>query len=176
MGVLYHEQLERGAGLVDVGIWKSFFDRSVMDSIGNLVKEGRIQVRSSGQLIGRNDMAASVRRKRRRHRNGNAASGWSSLVTASQHHHQHRIARSPEGTRRELVEGVWAETIDRGVHSQEMLGPIEDGHIATSTSSEATINPSSLAGRIFSVVAKVTQRGLSGVNWRRGPAKGPGGR
>ena len=45
MRTLYHEQLERGAGLVDVGTWKSFFDREVMDTIGDLVRKGYLQVK-----------------------------------------------------------------------------------------------------------------------------------
>ena len=75
MRALYHEQLDRGAGLVDVGIWKSFFDRSVMDSIGNLVNEGHIQVKAEGTVIVRNEMATTMRRKRNRPRKGNPAPG-----------------------------------------------------------------------------------------------------
>ena len=49
MRALYDGQLERGAGLVDVGTWKSFFESSVVESIGGLVTEGYIQVRPASE-------------------------------------------------------------------------------------------------------------------------------
>ena len=41
---LYHRELHRGAGLVDIGIWKCFFDASVRRSIGHLVYQGRLRI------------------------------------------------------------------------------------------------------------------------------------
>ena len=41
---LYQRELQRGAGLVDIGAWKSFFDDSVFRSIGHLVCQGFLRI------------------------------------------------------------------------------------------------------------------------------------
>ena len=43
--VLYREQLSRGARLVDVGIWKSLFDRTVVNTICDLVDRRVIRMK-----------------------------------------------------------------------------------------------------------------------------------
>ncbi len=101
---------------MDLGIWKSLFDRSVMNSIYSLVNEGCIRVESDEQPTKKNHMSTTVRR--------------------------------------ELV-------------------PSEAGPRARSVSSEDVLSPSSFAGRIFTVVAKVTQRGWNRVKRRRDPVQGP---
>ena len=37
---LYNEELRKGARLVDIGIWTSLFDRSVVVTIGELARRG----------------------------------------------------------------------------------------------------------------------------------------
>ena len=44
--ILYRDELDKGAYLADIGIWKTLFDRSVADDIGRLVSEGYSYVRS----------------------------------------------------------------------------------------------------------------------------------
>lgn len=43
--ILYRDELDKGAYLADIGIWKTLFDRSVADDIGRLVSEGYLYVR-----------------------------------------------------------------------------------------------------------------------------------
>ena len=41
---LFQRELQRGAGLVDIGAWKSIFDDSVFRSIGHLVYQGYLRI------------------------------------------------------------------------------------------------------------------------------------
>ena len=42
--ILYHEELANGAALTDLGIWKSLFDRSVIQAINSLSQQGFLRV------------------------------------------------------------------------------------------------------------------------------------
>lgn len=44
--ILYREELANGAGLTDLGIWKSLFDRSVIQDINSLAQQGFLRVES----------------------------------------------------------------------------------------------------------------------------------
>ena len=56
---MYREQLELGAGLVDVGIWKCLFDRWVANTISALASRGLLRVESAGDLTSDGRTAAS---------------------------------------------------------------------------------------------------------------------
>ena len=42
MGILYEEELESGAWMVDIGLWKNLFEQSVVKEIGELADRGYI--------------------------------------------------------------------------------------------------------------------------------------
>lgn len=44
--ILYQEELANGAGLTDIGIWKSLFDRSVLRDISSLCQKGYLRVQN----------------------------------------------------------------------------------------------------------------------------------
>lgn len=50
---LYLDEVERGAWLVDIGMWKTAFDRSVMDTIGELANRGYVCRKAAQQPGGR---------------------------------------------------------------------------------------------------------------------------
>ena len=62
---IYNEELRKGAWLVDIGLWKSLFDRSVVETIGELARQGLICLEPSHEE-GSNDMPATTRKKRER--------------------------------------------------------------------------------------------------------------
>jgi len=47
--VLYSAELGRGAGLVDIGMWKSLFDRSVLEAVGELARLGYVYLVPGGE-------------------------------------------------------------------------------------------------------------------------------
>ena len=64
---IYNEELRKGARLVDIGLWKSLFDRSVVETIGELARQGLICLEPSHEE-GSNNMPATTRKKRERSR------------------------------------------------------------------------------------------------------------
>ena len=48
---LYLEELNNGAALVDIGIWKSLFDRTVLTAIRELADEGYINLIAGGENL-----------------------------------------------------------------------------------------------------------------------------
>ena len=71
--VLYQEQLSRGAGLVDVGIWKGLFDCSVTNTINDLANRGVIQIKLGNQSERRNSLSATGNYKKASTNNGIAS-------------------------------------------------------------------------------------------------------
>lgn len=61
--VLYQEQLDRGARLTDLGMWKSLFDRRVTADIGALVHQGVIDVNLDGGLERRSELSTTSESK-----------------------------------------------------------------------------------------------------------------
>ena len=48
MGILYEEELESGAWMVDIGLWKNLFEQSVVKEIGELADRGYICLKKPG--------------------------------------------------------------------------------------------------------------------------------
>ena len=51
VNALYLDELRRGAWLVDIGIWKSLFDRTVLTAIRELADEGYIYLSAAGENL-----------------------------------------------------------------------------------------------------------------------------
>ena len=49
--ILYRYELRKGASLVDIGLWKSLFDRSVLKTVYELVHDGYIDLVPDVQKI-----------------------------------------------------------------------------------------------------------------------------
>lgn len=57
--VLYQEQLDRGARLADLGMWKSLFDRRVTAAIVDLVHRGVMDMNANGTLERRSELSTT---------------------------------------------------------------------------------------------------------------------
>ncbi len=84
---MYLEELNNGAALVDIGIWKSLFDRTVLTAIRELADEGYINLIAGGEnlkdtattaLIG--DKSGGSERLEERHRNGDVVPSGQEFV------------------------------------------------------------------------------------------------
>ncbi len=84
---MYLEELNNGAALVDIGVWKSLFDRTVLTAIRELADEGYINLIAGGEnlkdtattaLIG--DKSGGSERLEERHRNGDVVPSGQELV------------------------------------------------------------------------------------------------
>ena len=169
MRALYHEQLERGAGLVDVGTWKSFFDRSVVDTMGDLVDQGYLQLKPDGKSTGRNDMSTTPKRKRGRAKNGNSAPGRPAQMS---NNNTAPLERTPH----RWMPSAGVPATDPGFHSQQGRVPSGHGPDGVAVPNQAAPNPSSVAHRIFALVVKLVRRVLGGTNSGIETPQGPGGR
>ncbi len=84
---MYLEELNNGAALVDIGIWKSLFDRTVLTAIRELADEGYINLIAGGEnlkdtattaLIG--DKSEESERLEERHGNGDVVPSGQEVV------------------------------------------------------------------------------------------------
>lgn len=160
---LYQEQLERGAGLTDIGIWKGLFDRSVADTVGDLVDRGYLQVKTNREPAGRSDMSTPAKRKKGRCRNGKTTPDRRVEVMAGPRHQPNGKQVSPEGTSQRWVPGA--------LGPREEQGPGGNGPNNPAPAPPPAPPHRSPAAAVLAFLTRIARREFGGVNGRRDRAE-----
>ena len=171
--LLYQEQLDRGAALVDIGIWKSLFDLSVVESIGGLVRSGHLRVESTVHPGRRSDASTTVKRTRARRKDRIAVSNKKDDMTrGSQHRSAGKTKPQPEEPRK------WANN-PQGAATQsppESQGSAEEVLTEPGPAQQAFPHLRSLAAGLRALVTGPARRGLGAAFGHSNNATGSGGR
>ena len=181
--VLYQEQLDRGARLADLGMWKSLFDRCVIAAISDLVHRGVIDMNPDGGLERRRELSTTWEPKKSRltlgtiaeKTAGRARLGRLAGVTNS---HQDQFFGNPANgspvpryaTPQKWSVGSRAPVQDGRVEQLETVRPGRVG-VGQSALSENVIVPGrSLAEVVLGFLARVARRGSSRTGRRQSHA------
>ena len=160
--VLYQEQLDRGAGLADLGTWKSYFDQSVIETIARLAGYGYLQAAPSGVLDRRTDLATTAKRKRTEVKGRKAASDKKERKAAS----DKSVEMTPAPSQQAAMEATSSPgTAREWATAGGMPEPEKhNGFGVPGEAGEAAPLRRRLATAFVALVARIVQRRMLGVD------------
>ena len=128
---LYFDELRKGAALVDIGIWKSFFDREVVATIHELTNKGYIRL-LPGAKSWKDAVAAEPKNKSGRSDLGNAvrlrtieSAKQLTNVSVGPAHPESDISVNSAPTEQLIHRTVWTPHAPIGGHSRGIERPEE---------------------------------------------------
>ena len=174
--VLYQEQLSRGARLVDIGIWKSIFDRSVINTIGDLLDRGVIRMILSGRPGRRNAMTTTGQKRKSRLTNGGTPGG-TTLSRRAGHSTSQRYQNKGKAKSREVPPQKWvagSPTPEYGgsARTLETIQSSQESRNSFHSSQSVTPSRRSVPGLVLEFLVRVARRGSVGVNEHLDRTKG----
>ena len=172
--ILYEEQLDRGAGLADLGTWKSYFDQSVMETIARLAGYGYLKAAPGGVLERRIELATTAKRKRTKTKERKAASDKSVEMTATPSQQAEMVVTSSPGTAQEWATAGGEPEPERHNGPQagleESFRPGNNGIGGPGGAGEAAPHlGETWERRLGALVARIVRRRLFGAGGRPGP-------
>lgn len=180
--VLYQEQLDRGARLTDLGMWKSLFDRQVTAAAGDLVHRGVIDLNSNGNLERRSELSTAGETKRPRLTVGTIdekTTGRANLdpLVGVAHSSQYGSFEKPadgypapkHATPQKWSAGLPAPTQNRRVEHPEAVTAGRVGVGQSALSQNALGSGRSLPAAMLRFLVRAVRRGPRGVGRLRGP-------
>ena len=174
---LYREQLERGAGQADLGIWKSFFDRSVVDAIGELRSKGYLAVICNGEPNGRSNMSTTANGNSGGHQVGQSVPGQRDGQSAGNptgwRHQSNAAPTSPDVAIQQWLEEKQKSALNGRVRTQATVGTGQKGSAHPASFQRST--PLAFVARVFTSIAKAARLSFgvrTGRLARRGGSEG----
>jgi len=171
--VLYQEQLDRGAGLADLGTWKSYFDQSVMETIARLAGYGYLKEVPSGVRERRVELATTAKRKRTKPKERNAAPDKSVEMTPTPTQQTEMVVTSSPGTAQELA--IAGGAPDPESHNGPQAGledsfkPGHSGFGGPEGAGEAAPPQRNLGTAFVALVVRIVRLRIFGVDGQPGP-------
>ena len=173
---LYQEQLDRGARLADIGMWKSFFDRRVITAVGDLVHRGVIDMNPNGGLERRSELSTTREPKKPRLTVGTSAekaAGRTRLgrMAGVANNRQHQSFGNPANrepapqlaTPQKWSAGSRPPVQNGRAEHLEAMRPDRVGIGQSALPQNDNVSGRSLAGVVLGFLARVAWRGSRGI-------------
>ena len=161
--VLYQEQLDRGARLTDLGMWKSLFDRRVTADIGDLVHRGVIDINPDGGLERRSELPTTWESKQSRltfgtiSENTDGQAGVGGVAGAADSRPRQTLGNPAN----EFTASQYANPQKWSASPRVKPGSVGVGQSALSQN--AIVSSRSGAGVVLGFLARVARRGSRGI-------------
>jgi hypothetical protein len=161
---LYEVELDRGAGLADIGVWRSLFDRSVVATIGDLENRGYIRIKAVSMEKYPGEMSTSPNGTGMRDGDGSVTPGRTAEVPTGQWAQIQGSLDSPDeaATGQLVMAQAWTSREIEGRRTEAAPRPGVPGNIFY----ERLTAPirMSFTVEVFQVLARAGRRGLGAVD------------